>query len=200
MKKILHIISSPRGAASDSIRLGNAVVEKLVAANPDSTVKLVNLVKQQIPHLEELHLSSFFTPADQHTDNLRDAIRYSDDAISDLKESDIIVIGAPMYNFTIHSSLKAWIDHISRSGQTFAVGPNGAEGLIKGKKVYVVVSSGWVYSEGPMKPMDFITGYLTTMLGFMGMTDITFIRAEGVMIPELKENALTDAINNIKLN
>jgi FMN-dependent NADH-azoreductase len=200
MKKILHIVSSPRGGASYSLQLGEAIIAKLLAANPGSTVKTVDLVKQHWPHLEEAHLTSFFTPADQHTDDNREAIRHSEEAIGDLRDADIIVIGAPMYNFSIHSTLKAWIDHIVRSGVTFSYSEKGPEGLIKGKKVYVAESTGGVYSDGPMKQADFIEPYLRFILGFIGLTDITFVRAEGFAIPNLKDQALEKAIADFRLN
>ncbi|MDT3403728.1 FMN-dependent NADH-azoreductase [Mucilaginibacter terrae] len=148
--KILHLISSPRGEASFSIKLGNAIVEKLQASNPGSTVKTHNLANKPFPHLEEVHLNSFFTPVENHSPEQKAAIKHSDDAIAELQEADVIVIGAPLYNFNIHSTLKAWIDHIARAGKTFSYSEAGPEGLVKGKKVYVAISSGGVYTEGPV--------------------------------------------------
>ncbi|HEY4335761.1 MAG TPA: FMN-dependent NADH-azoreductase [Puia sp.] len=200
MKKILHIVSSPRGGASYSLQLGEAIIAKLLAANPGSTVKTVNLVKQHWPHLEEAHLTSFFTPADQHTEDDREAIRHSEEAIGDIQDADVIVIGAPMYNFSIHSTLKAWIDHIVRRGITFNYSEKGPEGLIKGKKVYVAVSTGGIYSDGPMKQADFIEPYLRFILGFIGLTEIQFVRVEGLALPDLKDTALEKAIGHLSLN
>jgi len=201
MKKILHIVSSPRGGASYSIQLGEAIIAKLLAAEPGSTVKTVNLVEQHWPHLEEAHLASFFTPAEQHTDRNREAIRHSEEAIADIQEADILVIGAPMYNFSIHSALKAWIDHIVRSGVTFSYSEKGPEGLIKkGKKVYLAVSTGGVYSEEPMKQMDFIEPYLRFILSFIGLSDITVVRAEGLALPDLKDHAVEKALGQLQLN
>ena len=200
MKKILHIVSSPRGGASYSKQLGDAIVAKLQAANPGSVVKTVNLVEIHWPHLEEAHLNSFFTPVENYTDANREAVRHSDEAIRDLNESDVIVIGAPMYNFNIHSALKAWIDHIVRSGKTFAVKDGNPEGLVKGKKVYVAISSGHVYSEGALKSWDFMEPYLRTILGFIGLTDLTFFRVEGTNVAELKEHAMEKAVASIHLN
>lgn len=197
MKKILHILSSPRGAASFSIQLGNAIVEKIQAAYPGSTLTERDLVKEHFPHLEESHLASFFTPADARTPEHLEAVKHSEQAIQEIKDADIIVIGAPMYNFNIHSALKAWIDHIVRSGVTFKVDGHTAIGLITGKKVYVAISSGFIYSDGPMKSMDYIEPYLRTMLGFIGMTDISFVRVEGTGIPDLKDIALEKGIESI---
>ncbi|RFZ94522.1 FMN-dependent NADH-azoreductase [Mucilaginibacter conchicola] len=197
--KILHLISSPRGNESYSIKLGNAIVEKLQAANLGSTVKTRNLVDHPFPHLEESHLTSFFTPAEQHTPELAEAVKHSDQGIAEVQDADVIVIGAPMYNFTIHSSLKAWIDHIVRAQKTFRYGENGPVGLIEGKRVYVAISSGGVYSEGNMKAIDFIEPYLRTVLGFLGMTNISFHRAEGLKIPGVQEKALEKGIESVEV-
>jgi FMN-dependent NADH-azoreductase len=200
MKKILHIISSPRGEASFSIKLGNAIIEKIKAENPGSTVKESNLVMQQFPHLEEAHLTSFFTPAENRTPANMVAIKNSDDAIADLMDADTIVIGAPLYNFSIHSTLKAWIDHIVRAGITFKYNENGPEGLLKDKKVYVALSSGGIYSEGPMRSVDFVEPYLKHILSFIGLKDITVFRVEGSGIPGVKDTALEKGISSIHLN
>jgi FMN-dependent NADH-azoreductase len=197
MKKILNIQSSPRGAASSSIQLADAIIGKLRVVYPDAVVETVDLVRTHFPHLEEAHLNSFFTPSEHHTMKERVAIRHSDESIRAIREADILVIGAPMYNFAIHSALKAWIDHIVRHGVTFAVSEKGVEGLLKGKKVYVAISSGGIYSEGGMKGMDFIEPYLRTILGFIGLTDITFFRVEGLNVPGVKETAMEKAIASV---
>ncbi|XZF15617.1 FMN-dependent NADH-azoreductase [Chitinophagaceae bacterium MMS25-I14] len=199
MKKILNVISSPRGADSYSIKLADALIEKLKAANPGSTVKTKDLSQISFPHLEESHLAAFFTPAENHTEENKEAIRHSDEAIAEIMDADIIVIGAPMYNFNIPSTLKAWLDHIVRQGITFKYSEQGPEGLVKNKKAYLVISSGGVYSEGPMQAHDYIEPYLKFMLGFIGITDITTIRVEGVAFPHLKDTALGKAISNITL-
>ena len=114
-------------------------------------------------------------------------------------EADVLVIGVPMYNFSVPSTLKAWIDHIMRAGVTFKYDEKGPKGLVQGKKVYLAVASGGIYSEGPMKAYDFVTPYLQTVLGFIGLTDITIIRAEGTSIPDKKEFALETAMNRMDL-
>jgi FMN-dependent NADH-azoreductase len=197
--KILHLISSPRGDASFSIKLGNAIVEKLQAANAGSTVKVHDLVKTPFPHLEEVHLNSFYTPKESHTPELSEAVKHSDNAIAELTEADAIVIGVPLYNFSIHSTLKAWIDHIARAGITFRYTAEGPEGLVKNKKVYLAIASGGVYSEGPMKSYDFTEPYLRAVLGFLGMTDIAAFRVEGVAVPDLKDTALEKGIASISI-
>jgi FMN-dependent NADH-azoreductase len=104
-----------------------------------------------------------------------------------------------MYNFSIPSTLKAWLDHIVRPGLTFSYSEKGPEGLVKGKKVYLILSTGGIYSEGPMKPHDFVEPYLRFMLGFIGLTDITVFRVEGLAIPGIKETAMEKAIAGISL-
>ncbi|MFD0749364.1 FMN-dependent NADH-azoreductase [Mucilaginibacter calamicampi] len=200
MKKILHIISSPRGAASFSIKLGNAIVEKIKAAHPGSTVAEFNLVEQHFPHLEEAHLTSFFTPAESRSAALKEAVKHSDDAIQALRDADFIVIGAPMYNYSIHSSLKAWLDHIVRAGVTFKYDENGLQGLLENKKVYIAESTGGIYSEGPMQGNDFVAPYLKTVLGHIGLTDLTVFRVEGTALPDVKDIALEKGIAGIRLN
>ena len=200
MKRILHIISSPRGEASLSIKLGNAIIEKIKAEYPGSTVKESNLITQQFPHLEEAHLASFFTPAESRTPANIEAIKHSDEAIQEIRDADIVVIGAPLYNFSIHSSLKAWIDHIVRSGVTFKYDENGPEGLLKGKKVYIALASGWVYSDGPMQSFDFVEPYLKHILSFIGLADISVFRVEGSAIPGIQDTALEKGISSIHLN
>jgi len=200
MKKILHIISSPRGAASFSIQLGNAIIEKILAAYPGSTVTENNLVDHPFPHLEEAHITSFFTPAESRTEANLEAIKHSDEAIRQIMDADIIVLGAPLYNFGVHSSLKAWIDHIVRAGITFNYGANGPEGLIKNKKLYIATSSGGVYSTGPMQAYDFVIPYLKATLGFLGLTDVSVFRIEGTKVPGVQETAVADGIASINLN
>lgn len=195
--KILHLVSSPRGEASVSRKLGTAIVEKISAANGGSTVKTHNLTVSPFPHLEEVHINSFYTPEEKRTPELREAVKHSDEAIAELMDADTVVIDVPMYNFGIPSTLKTWIDHICRSGKTFSYSEKGPEGLVKGKNVYLAISSGGIYSEGPMKAYDYTESYLRATLGFLGMTDIHTIRAEGMNIPEVKETALPKAIESI---
>ena len=197
MSKILSIISSPRGEASNSIKLTNAIVEKLKEKDPAAVVHVKDLTKNPFPHLEEAHLNAFFTPVEHHTDANKEAIKHSDTAIKEIMDADVIVIGAPFYNFGIPSTLKAWIDHISRAGITFKYGANGPEGLITGKKVYIAVSSGGIYTEGPYKAADFVGPYLKCILGFLGMTDVTVVYAEGFSVPGVKDLALDKAIDSV---
>jgi len=200
MKSILHLISSIQGKESYSIKLGNAIVEKIQDKYPDSTVEELNLVDSDIPHLTPSILQKLFTPEDQLTNDDKESIQLSDNLVKQLLATDIIVIGAPLYNLTIHSSLKAWIDHITRIGKTFGYGENGPVGMVTGKKVYVAMSSGGVFSEGPGKANDFVAPYLRSFLGFLGMTDLTVFRAEGLKVAGVQEQAMEKAIGSIRID
>jgi FMN-dependent NADH-azoreductase len=196
---ILHLISSPRKGASSSIALGNAIIEKLQEANPGSTVKVRDLTEPAFPHLAEGHLVAFHTPAESRTPEQQQAVRQSDESIAELMAADILVVGAPLYNFGITSNLKAWIDHVTRANITFRYSPTGAEGLVTGKKAYIAMSSGGIYSDGPMKESDFVSPYLKVVLGFIGITDVSVVRVEGTAIPGLQETAMDRALSSIPL-
>lgn len=197
---ILHIISSPRKGASASIQLANGIIDKLQAAHPGSSVTVHDLATNPFPHLEEAKLQSFFTPAESRTPEQAAAAKHSDDAIQEVKDADVIVIGAPMYNFGIPSTLKAWIDHLCRAGITFRYTATGPEGLIHGKKVYVALASGGIYSEGPSAGYDFVAPYLKAVLGFIGITDVTVVRAEGLAIPDLQATAVQKGLDGLTIN
>jgi len=181
MKKVLNIISSVKGDDSFSIKLSNAVLDKITSIYPDSIIHTHDLSKSPFPHLEESVFTSFYTPQEKRTEQHKEAIFHSDEAIKELMESDILVIGVPLYNFGIPSTLKAWIDHVARSGVTFRYTDGRPEGLVKNKKVYLAIASGGVYSEGPMKSYDFTEPYLRAVLGFIGLTDIATFRVEGCL-------------------
>ncbi|MFD2720154.1 FMN-dependent NADH-azoreductase [Hymenobacter monticola] len=194
---ILHIISSPR-ANSYSARLGRQIVEKLLAAHPGSSVHERDLSHHPLPHLEEVFVQGIFTPAEARTPSQQAAVQHSDEVIDEVLAADVLVIGSPMYNFSISSSLKAWLDHVVRAGVTFKYGPNGPQGLLTGKKVYLALASGGVYSGGsPMAAYDFMAPYLKPVLGFIGLTDVEVVRVEGTSIPDLEPMALSKAVDSV---
>lgn len=197
MKKILNIVSSARGNASNSIRLQQEIIDRLQARYPENEVKVRDLVSKKYPHLEESHLNAFFAPEESDSPEYRLAVSHSEEAIRELEEADIIVIGVPVYNFNIPSALKAWIDHIVRARKTFSYVDGRPQGTIKGKKVYLAIASGGVFSDGPYKPFDFVEPYLRHILGFIGMTDITVYRAEGFSIPGVQDTAMQKGIESI---
>ena len=197
MKQVLHIISSPRGESSISRKLGKAVAEKITAKYPNAIIKRRDLTDPVFPHLEENQINAFFTPAENRTPEQWETVSLSDTVVGELQEADIIIIEAPLYNFSITSTLKSWLDHIARVGVTFRYGENGPEGLITNKKVYLAFSSGGIYSEGERQEYDFVVPYLKKTLGFMGMTDIDVVRAEGLSVPVVQETALQKGIESI---
>lgn len=200
MKRILHVISSLQGQASNSIKLGQAIVEKALQKYPGSTVEEVRLVDQEIPHLSAAYLTTLFVPGAQPTEEGTAALQYSEATVQQLLSADIVVIGAPFYNFSIPSTLKTWIDFITRPGLTFRYTEQGPVGLVTGKKVYVAMASGGIYSEGPGKNNDFVAPYLKAFLGFLGMQDVTVFRAEGVKVPGVMEHALQKGIDSIRID
>ncbi|MGQ8336621.1 FMN-dependent NADH-azoreductase [Sunxiuqinia sp. A32] len=199
MKNILHIISGLNEDSSFSVKLGNALIEKLKETYPGSEVIVRNLAKEQLPHLQKENLIAFSTPTDNQTKEQFEAVNKSEEAIQQLLDADIIVIGAPMYNFGISSALKAWIDHIARVGVTFRYTENGPEGMVKDKKVYIAMATGGFYSQGEMQSYDFVSPYLKTVLGFLGMTDVEVVLAEGTSINDTKEQAVKKALDVVSV-
>ncbi|SEL97663.1 FMN-dependent NADH-azoreductase [Parapedobacter koreensis] len=200
-KKVLHIIASPQGEASISKQLGNAIIDKIQAKYPNSVVKERDLAKEAFPHLDGLQIGSWFTPATNHTPEQATAIKISKEAIAEMQEADIYVIGAPFYNFAIPSTLKAYLDHIARPGITFRYTEDGTpEGFLKNKKAYIAIASSGFYSEGEFQSFDFVSPYLKFMLGFLGITDITTFRVEGQRIKGIQETALQKGIESVVID
>jgi FMN-dependent NADH-azoreductase len=193
MKNILVVESSPRGEASVTRQLTKQFVEKLKAKNPSANIVTRDLTRNPVPHLEEINIQAFFTPPANHSPELAKAVLLSDTLTDELLAADTIILAAPMWNFGIPSVLKAWIDNVSRAGKTFSFGPEGLKGLAAGKKVFIVTSSGSVFSEGPFASYDMFVPYLKTFLGFIGITDVTLIRAEGVNDPAAQATSIAKA-------
>ncbi|TAM94977.1 MAG: FMN-dependent NADH-azoreductase [Rhodanobacteraceae bacterium] len=180
--KLLHIDSSVLGDNSASRRLTSAIVARLRAEHPGVEVTRRDLATQTLPH---------FTPvlAEGHPCVQRNA-----EVLDEFLAANIVVIGAPMYNFTIPSQLKAWIDRILTAGKTFRYTENGPEGLAGGKRVIVASARGGIYSEGPAAAIDFQETYLRHVFGFIGIPDLEFVRAEGLNLGSAqREAALTRA-------
>lgn len=197
-KKILQLNSSIMGEQSYSRKLGNAIVEKIQEKYPESTVEQLDLVESKIPHLTPETLQAMFTLPENQSQETKQILNLSDKLVKQLFDADIIVIGAPLINRTIHSSLKAWIDHITRRGITFGYSAEGLPiGFIKDKKVYVAMSSGGIYTDEQGRANDFVAPYLQSFLGFLGMTDLTVFRAEGLHVPVLQDTALEKGISTI---
>jgi FMN-dependent NADH-azoreductase len=195
MTTLLHINSSVRNEGSISRQLSAEFLEKWKAAEPGARIVERDVAAHPLPHLTEQTVGAFFTPAEQRSPEQARAVELSDKLVAELNAADVFLIGAPMYNFSVSSSLKAWIDHVARAGLTFKYTESGPVGLLQGKKVYVFTSRGGVYSQGPAKVMDFHETYLRGILGFIGLTDITFIHTEGLA---MGEDAAADAVSQTR--
>ncbi|MHB1402509.1 MAG: FMN-dependent NADH-azoreductase [Thiobacillus sp.] len=188
---ILQINASARSEGANSTRVANTIVDRLKAANPGAKVSLRDLAVTAHPMLDEAALGALFTPADQRTTEQAARAALDDALIAEIQAHDTIVLGVPMYNFGVSVQLKNWIDAIARVGVTFRYTETGPEGLLKGKKVYVALARGGLY-RGTDK--DAQVPYLKTVLGFLGMTDLQFIYAEGLaMGPEAAEKGFAQA-------
>ncbi len=195
MTNILFVSTSPRGADSLSTKVALTLLSDLETANPNATVVTRDLGAAPLPHLGPDLLGGFFAPDDQRTPDQKQAVATSDALIAELKAADIVVLASAMINFTITSTLKSWFDHLARAGLTFRYTEEGKpEGLMTGKKVYLVVSTGGIYSAEPGSAVDFQAPYLKHMLGFMGLTDVEIVRVEGSLLgPDAPEKAVEAA-------
>jgi len=185
MVQLLTVTSSPVGNYSKSSSLVKRFVDVWRHQSPGTNVSERNLGDTPPPHVDGTMVSAYYTADDERSDAHRQAIALSDSLVDELLAADIIVIGSPMHNFGISSSLKTWIDHIARVGRTFRYTEAGPEGLLKGKRVFVITASGGNYAKDhPAHAMDHQTPYLQTVLGFLGVTDVTFVHAFGIAAGE----------------
>lgn len=184
MSTLLHIDSSARTGGSISRQLTASFAQQWQAKNPGGKIVHRDLAANTLPHLSESMMGAYFTPADARSAEQADVIKQSDALVDELLAADTIVIGVPMYNFAPPSTLKAWIDHVFRAGRTFKYGETGPVGLVTGKKAVIILSRGGKYSEGPMEALDFHGKYIKSALGFIGITDVELVIAEGVSMGE----------------
>ncbi len=190
MSSILLLTSSPR-AESLSTTIASDLAGKLKAQQSGSVVVRRDLAANPLPHIDDLFTAAIRKPADARTAQEAEAVKTSDSLVDELLAAETIVIGTGLINFGIYSSLKTWIDNVARAGRTFTYTENGPVGLATGKKVYVVLASGGVYSQGPAAPMNHAVPYLKSVLGFLGITDVETIYVEGLAFgPEAAEKAI----------
>jgi FMN-dependent NADH-azoreductase len=197
--RLLHIDSSVLGAHSASRALSAEIVAKQLALHPGIEVTHRDLAADAAWHLSSAHLAAAQGGAVEDT-VLQADLQKGGSYLDELLAADIVVIGAPMYNFTIPSQLKAWVDRVLVAGKTFRYGPNGAEGLLSStKKVFIASSRGNVYTPGsPAAALEHHESYLLGVLSFIGLTNVTVVRAEGLAFgPEAKAAAMSKARENI---
>ena len=194
---ILYVASSSRGSASYSNRVATDVLAELRTRNPGAKVIVRALGREPLPHIDDDFVAATRGPVASQTDEQRALLARSDTLVDELLAADVVVIAAPMINFTIPSNLKSWVDYVARAGRTFRYSDKGPEGLVTGKQVILVVARGGVYAGNPA--LDFQVPYLKSVLGFLGMSDVEVIEVEGTAFgPDAAEKAVTAA--NAKLH
>ena len=175
-KQILRLDASASINTSNSKKIGDELIDRLLALHPDAIVRQRNL-NQDIGFIDENWVAANFTPVDQRSEAQHLRLAFSDKLIDEIKQADTIVLTTPMYNFGIPATLKAWIDLISRAGVTFRYTADGPVGLIKGKRVDIVITTGGVPLQSPV---DFVTDYLKQVFRFIGIEDINIISADAM--------------------
>lgn len=182
MKTLLRIDSSTRKTDSHSRDLANRFEEQYKVKHVQTDIIYRDLTTSDIPHLSQEFIDAMFTSSESRTDEMKETLALSAKFIAELKSADTILLSVPMFNFTIPSVLKAYIDHITRVGETFSMDETGFKGLVTGKKLVIVAAYGADFSE--MKAMDFVEPYLKSISGFLGFTDISFFAIEGTSMLE----------------
>ncbi len=193
MSTLLKIQSSLYNGQGQSSALASRFADKWQAQHPEGQVVSRNLAEDPVPHLNLDRFQAFTTEPAEMTADQRQVVAYSDALIEELKSADVIVFGVPMYNFNVPSTLHTYFDHIARAGVTFRYTEKGPEGLIKGKKAYVFISRGGIYGEDHSQ-----TNFVRQFLGFIGITDVEFIHAEGLAMGDnTRAESLAAAENRI---
>lgn len=195
MKTLLQIKTSVFSDHGNSSKLANEFVAEWQKHHPDGRVVVRDLGAEPLPHLSAERVQAFFTPPAQRTPGQQAHAEASQELIDELKAADVVVLGLPLYNFGVPSTLKAYFDHLARNGITFRYTANGPEGLLADRKVYVFAARGGLYKD---TPADTQTPFVKTFLNFIGLRDIEFVYAEGLNISEeSKRTALESASRQI---
>ena len=195
MKTLLQIQTSLFEANGQSSRLANHFAQEWLDANPDGRVVVRDIGREPVPHLTAERFQAFLAKPADRTPEQHAIAGFSDALIDELHAADVIVLGLPMYNFGVPSSLKSYFDHVARVGVTFRYTEKGPEGLIKGKKAYVFATRGGIYQG---TAADTQTGFVRDFLRFIGIEDVEFVYAEGLAMGDApKERALVAASNTI---
>ena len=193
MTNILHVNASVNGENSNSRQIASKLIERIIAADPSAKVVERDANDKAITALTGETVGAFYTPEESRSDTQKEVIAVSDKLVAEIQAADVVVIGAPMYNFSVPSTLKAWVDLIARVGVTFKYTESGPVGLLTGKKAYVVVATGGVPVNSPA---DFATPYLKQVLGFVGISDVEVIDASGFAVNA--DEAMVRAIANVE--
>jgi FMN-dependent NADH-azoreductase len=179
MATLLKIDSSPMGKHSISRKLTSEFAATWQKAHPDGKVISRDLTVTKLPVVNGVWIGAAHTPEGSHSPEQQEELAVSNKLIAELEQADEYVFGVPMHNFSIPSTLKLWIDQVARAGKTFSYGADGPKGLLTGKKATVLIASGGVYERTAMESLNFVTPYLRAVFGFLGITDVKIIAAEG---------------------
>ena len=197
MATILVLTASPRGDRSVSRQLTTAFAHLWAERHPEDTILLRDIGHHPVPHVTEPWVVGAYAPADAQTPESKAAIAVSDQLVEEFLSADRYIFGVPMHNFSIPSTFNAYIDQIVRAGKTFAVGPNGYEGLVKDKKALFITASGGSYPGGsPMAAFNFQEPYLRLIFKFIGVTDVKFVVADNMNQGESAANQSRDKAEN----
>ena len=196
MTKLLVVETSPRGDYSISRTMTRRFVAAWRAAHPDGDVTDRDLTETDLPFVTAPWLQAYFTPPEQHSPDMRTALRLSDELVGEVLDADHVVIATPVYNYNVPAALKAWVDHVVRKGLTLGL---DGKGLVTGKTATVLLASGGVYTEGsPIRDRDLATQYLRLILNVIGITDVTVVAGGGAKVVDMGEQTMDGFIAGIE--
>ncbi len=196
MTKLLVVEASPRGENSISRNLAKTFVEQWKSAHPGGEVLERDLAKMDLPYVNLPWLGASLTPLEQHTPEMQEVLRVSNELVTELLAADHIAISTPVYNYNIPANLKSYVDHIVRKGLTLGL---KGEGLLHDKKCTILLASGGVYTEGsPIRDRDIATVYLRLILKVIGIEDVTFVAAGGTKVVDLGEQSRAEFLQTFE--
>lgn len=194
MTKVLVIQSSAMNETSNT-RLLTAKLLARLGRDSELDITTRDLAQNQLPHITDETLGAFFTPQDQRSAEQVQIVALSDRLVAELLNTDVVIIAAPMYNFGVPSTLKAYFDHIARAGVTFKYTETGSVGLVENKQAYIVTATGGIHAG---TPRDFVAPYVKTFLGFLGINAVETFAAEGMSMADMKETSLNEVMTAIE--
>ena len=196
MRRLLVVEASPRGDRSISRNLTRCFVAKWRSAHPNGEIVERDLMQTDLPFVTAPWLQAYFTPPEQHSGEMKAALRMSDELVAELIATDHLVIATPVYNYNVPAALKAWVDHIVRKGLTLGI---DGKGLVTGKKATVLLASGGVYTEGsPIRDRDIATQYLRLILNVIGIEDVTFVAAGNAKSVDMGETGMDEFVSRFE--